>query len=72
MKCPACRTELLRETRAGVPLVLNKGLLLKADGSLTVICPSCKGDVEPSAALMKSLQAVTVLFFAKSVTPDKS
>ncbi|WP_293371588.1 hypothetical protein [Nevskia sp.] len=62
----------MRETKSGVPLLLNKGLLIRADGSLTVICPHCKGDVEPTAAVMKSLQAVTVLFFSKPMTAAKS
>ncbi len=72
MKCPSCGTDLVRETKGGVPLLLNKGLLIKADGSLTVICPHCRGDVAPTAAVMKTLQQVTVLFFSKPVQPAKS
>ena len=64
MKCPHCSTDLVKMTKGGHAMVQNRGILIK-DGKLVMRCPNsrCKGDVHPTAEVMKSLQHVAVLFF---------
>lgn len=62
MKCPHCHEPLTKATATGGVMLRTRGVVFKSGGML-VVCPKCKGDVQPTADLMKALQNVAVLFF---------
>lgn len=66
MKCPGCGENLGRLSRAGEPMVRNKGLILKATG-VAVVCPKCSGSVPIGGEMAKALSARLLLVFNRKV-----
>jgi hypothetical protein len=54
VKCGHCGSVLGGESRAGDPIIRNRGLILKA-GRIVLVCPKCKHDVEPPREIKDQL-----------------
>lgn len=62
MKCPHCKTDIVKRSASGDTMLRGKGLVLKSHG-LVIICPSCTKDVPLDPEAMHAVHRVAVLFF---------
>lgn len=62
-----CGYNLMKRTKGGVPMLDNRGLLIKG-GQAVLICPKCHEDVPTTGG---QHQEMVALFFGKPLEPPR-